>query len=229
MSVLQRLLRSPWLTSLALGLWGWLLLWSSLSGRLDLLLNAAFHPVVTAAGTVLMILSMTHWRMARTRRAGPVPLGVLLSACLALLMLAFPPAPSFSDLAANRQDSLPEAPQLSFFLPPEQRTLTEWVRLLRSQPDPDLHAGDPLRISGFVLDRPGEPPQLARLTVRCCLADATPAGLPVDWPEGTDPEPDQWLEIEGTMTVQDRNGVLTNVVKPITIKSIPRPARPLEP
>ena len=51
----------------------------------------------------------------------------------------------------------------------------------------------------------------------------------MDWPEGTDPEPDQWLEIEGTMTVQDRNGVLTNVVKPITIKSIPRPARPLEP
>ena len=229
MSVLQRLLRSAWLTPLVLGLWGWLLLWSSLSGRLDLLLNAAFHPVVTAAGVVLLILALIQGRATRTRRSGPVPPGVLLSACVALLMLAFPPAPSFSDLAANRQDSLPEAPQLSFFLPPEQRTLTEWVRLLRSQPDPDLHAGDPLRISGFVLDRPGQPPQLARLTVRCCLADATPAGLPVDWPEGADPEPDQWLEIEGTMTVQDRNGVLMNVVKPTTIKSIPRPARPLEP
>ncbi|CAK23412.1 TIGR03943 family putative permease subunit [Synechococcus sp. CS-197] len=229
MSLLQRLRRSPWMTPLALGLWGWLLLWSSASGRLDLLLNAAFHPVVTAAGAVLLLLALIQLGRARTRPVGPVPLGVLLSLGVALLMLAVPPAPSFSDLAANRQDSLPEAPQLSFFLPPEQRTLTEWVRLLRSQPDPDLHAGDPLRISGFVLARPGEPPQLARLTVRCCLADATPAGLPVDWPEGTDPKPDQWLEIEGTMTVQDRNGVPTNVVNPTSIKSIPRPARPLEP
>ena len=43
------------MTPLALGLWGWLLLWSSASGRLDLLLNAAFHPVVTAAGAVLLL------------------------------------------------------------------------------------------------------------------------------------------------------------------------------
>lgn len=229
MSLLQRLRRSVWLAPLALGLWGWLLLWSSVSGRLDLLLNAAFHAVVTVAGAVLVLLALIQLRGARRRRGGPVPLGVLLSLGVALLMLAFPPAPSFSDLAANRQDSLPEAPQLSFFLPPEQRTLTEWVRLLRSQPDPDLHAGDPLQISGFVLARPGEPAQLARLTVRCCLADATPAGLPVDWPEGSDPVPDQWLEIKGTMTVQDRNGVPTNVVKPASIKVIPRPERPLEP
>jgi uncharacterized repeat protein (TIGR03943 family) len=145
------------------------------------------------------------------------------------LVLLFPPSPSFSDLASNRSDNLPEAPRLSFFLPPEQRTLTEWVRLLRSQPDPNLHAGDPVRISGFVLQRPGMQPQLARLTVRCCLADATPAGLPIEWPENADPKPDQWLAIEGTMTTQTQDGLLINVVKPTTIQSIPRPERPLEP
>ena len=79
---------------------------------------------------------------------------------MAVAILLVPPAPSFSDLVASRPDSLPEAPQLSFFLPPEQRTLTEWVRLLRSQPDPELHAGDPVRISGFVLERPGETPEI---------------------------------------------------------------------
>ena len=103
------------------------------------------------------------------------------------------------------------------------------MRLLRSQPDPELHAGDPVRISGFVLERPGETPELARLTVRCCLADATPAGIPILWPEDANPEADQWLEIEGTLIVQERDGVPVNVVKPTSIAEIPRPERPLEP
>ena len=229
MRSLRHLRRSAVLPPLVLTLWGWMLVWSSLSSRLDLLLNAAFHPVVVIAGVVLMLLGLLQLRLLGRRRAGVAPLVWLLSAGVALLILVMPPEPSFSDLAASRPDSLPAAPSLSFFLPPEQRTLTEWVRLLRSQPDPELHAGDPVRISGFVLDRPGEPLQLARLTVRCCLADATPAGLPVDWPEEANPQPDQWFSIEGTMIVQERNGVPVSVVKPNRMTLIPRPERPLEP
>ena len=229
MRSLRHLRRSAVLPPLVLTLWGWVLVWSSLSSRLDLLLNAAFHPVVVIAGVVLMLLGLLQLRLLGRLRAGVTPLVWLLSAGVALLILVLPPEPSFSDLAASRPDSLPAAPSLSFFLPPEQRTLTEWVRLLRSQPDPELHAGDPVRISGFVLDRPGEPLQLARLTVRCCLADATPAGLPVDWPEEANPQPDQWFSIEGTMIVQERNGVPVSVVKPNRMTLIPRPDRPLEP
>ena len=229
MRPLHHLRRTSLLPPLVLALWGWVLVWSSLSSRLDLLLNAAFHPVVAIAGVVLMLLGLMQLRPSARRRRTVSPFGWLLSALMAMLILVVPPEPSFSDLAASRPDSLPAAPTLSFFLPPEQRTLTEWVRLLRSQPDPELHAGDPVKISGFVLDRPGEPLQLARLTVRCCLADATPAGLPVDWPADADPQADQWLEIEGTMTVQERNGVPVSVVKPNRLTVIPRPDRPLEP
>ena len=225
----HHLRRTSLLPSLVLTLWGWVLVWSSLSSRLDLLLNAAFHPVVAIAGVVLMLLGLIQLRPSDRRRRAVSPFGWLFSALMAVLILIVPPEPSFSDLAASRPDSLPAAPTLSFFLPPEQRTLTEWVRLLRSQPDPELHVGDPVKISGFVLDRPGEPLQLARLTVRCCLADATPAGLPVDWPADVDPQADQWLEIEGTMAVQERNGVPVSVVKPNRLTVIPRPERPLEP
>ena len=229
MRSLRHLRRAAVLPPLVLTLWGWVLVWSSLSSRLDLLLNAAFHPVVAVAGVVLMLVGLIQLRLAGRRPLSVAPLGWLLSAAVALLILLLPPRPSFSDLAASRPDSLPAAPSLSFFLPPEQRTLTEWVRLLRSQPDPELHAGDPVRISGFVLDRPGEPLQLARLTVRCCLADATPAGLPVDWPAEANPQADQWFSIEGAMIVQERNGVPVSVVKPTQMTLIPRPERPLEP
>ena len=229
MARLNRIRQLRSLPPLVLLLWGWVLVWSSLSARLDLLLNAVFHPVVAIAGVVLMVLGAVQLRTAPRLKTPLAPLSWLVSIAVACLVLLFPPSPSFSDLAANRSENLPEAPRLSFFLPPEQRTLTEWVRLLRSQPDPNLHAGDPVRISGFVLQRPGVEPQLARLTVRCCLADATPAGLAIEWPATANPQPDEWLAIEGTMTTQTRDGLLTNVVKPSTITAIPRPERPLEP
>jgi len=148
---------------------------------------------------------------------------------MAVMILVLPPEPSFSDLASNRPEGLPQAPELAFVLPPEQRTLTEWVRVLRSQADPNLVNGNPVNISGFVWRQPDAPPLLARLTVRCCLADATPAGLPVAWPENNEPEPDAWLAIRGQMEVRMLQGEATAVVVPDTIQAIPRPQRPLEP
>jgi len=154
----------------------------------------------------------------------------LATGLLAALLLALPPNPSFADLAAQRSLDGGGAGELSFVLPPAERSLTDWVRLLRSQPDPALFDGDPARISGFVLPMPDQPPQLARLLVRCCLADATPVGLPVRWPAGSPPpEADQWLAIEGRMALEARPSGPTLVVVPSTIRSIARPRHPLEP
>ncbi|MCP9890607.1 TIGR03943 family protein [Cyanobium sp. Aljojuca 7D2] len=224
--------------ALALALWGAVLLGSTLSGRLDLLLNGVFHPLVGLSGVALLVfaglvlkadrdLAMGPGRRLSTPRATQLALG--LSIAVALLVLAIPPNPSFSDLAANRPAELGEEAELSFVLPPAQRTLTDWVRLLRSQPDPSLYAGDPVRISGFVWPQNNDQPQLARLLVRCCLADATPVGLPVRWPAGQKPRADQWLAVQGTMAMEEHNGQTRSVVVAEQIRPIPRPRRPLEP
>ena len=221
----------------ALGLWGAVLLQSSLSGRLDLLLSGVFHPLVALSGVALLLLAGLLLAQPALRgqespapsRRQAIPKTWWLSAAVALLVLAIPPNPSFSTLAANRPAELGDETELSFVLPPAQRSLTDWVRLLRSQPDPSLYAGDPVRISGFVLPQPGEPPQLARLLVRCCLADATPVGLPVRWPAGRMPRADQWLAVEGTMAIEERNGQSRSVVVAQRITPIARPKRPLEP
>ncbi|MFM8277205.1 MAG: TIGR03943 family putative permease subunit [Cyanobium sp.] len=217
-----------------LGLWAAVLLRSNLDGRLDLLLRAAFHPLVLLAGLALLMIALLQLVLGWKQRSASVERTglrrdrrqALFSGAIAVLLLAFPPAPSFADLARQRpaDDTVPES--LSFVLPPAQRSLTDWVRLLRQQPDPQLHAGDPVRISGFVLPVPGQPPQLARLLVRCCLADATPVGLPVRWRNGAPtPAADTWLAIEGRMQAEGDQ----LVVVPERIRQIPRPARPLEP
>ncbi|MFM7360771.1 MAG: TIGR03943 family putative permease subunit, partial [Cyanobium sp.] len=154
---------------------------------------------------------------------------LLLGGVLALALLAVPPAPSFADLAGQRPRDDTAESELSFVLPPAQRSLTDWVRLLRSQSDPRLFEGDPVRISGFVLPVPGGEPELARLLVRCCLADAAPVGLPVRWPPGAQPRADQWLRLEGRMAVEAGADGERLVVVPRRIEPIARPARPLEP
>ena len=220
--------------ALLLMLWGWTVLWSWGSGRLDLLLRNVFHGLVGTAGlamlaTGLLMMFKQHPRRERRRWNDVRRWRDLASASMAVMILVLPPEPSFSDLASNRPEGLPQAPELAFVLPPEQRTLTEWVRVLRSQADPNLVNGNPVNISGFVWRQPDGPPLLARLTVRCCLADATPAGLPVAWPENNEPEPDAWLAIRGQMEVRMVQGEATAVVVPDTIQAIPRPQRPLEP
>ena len=213
---------------LLLILWGWIVLWSVVSGRVDLLMRSVFHGLVAASGIALLMAGVV---LATRKRNKPERLSWpwISSGIIAVVVLLIPPNPSFSDLAGNRPQGLPEPPDLAFVLPPEQRTLTEWVRLLRSQTDPDLVEGNPVNISGFVWEKQTGPPWIARLTVRCCLADATPAGLPVEWPDGQEPKTNQWLEIIGTMAVKSMEGQRIAVVRPHRIRSIERPERPLEP
>ena len=220
----------------SLGLWALVLLVSSVDGRLDLLLRAVFHPLVALAGLLLLLVALLQLRLAfgpgrQERGDRRQARTLLLTAAIALLVLLLPPAPSFSDLAGQRPRDETAESELSFVLPPAQRSLTDWVRLLRSQPDPKLFAGDPVRISGFVLPMPGEPPQLARLLVRCCLADASPVGLPVHWPAGQAPfAADQWLAIDGVMGLGPAPGGGERLeVVPSRVRPIPRPERPLEP
>ena len=218
-----------WLPPFVLGLWGAVLLQAWGSGRLNLLLQADFHWLVLVSGLLLLALAGLAARFAPKRRSGRTPALVMLLA--APLVLLIPPRPSFSTLAANRSSGAleGESETLTFLSPPEQRSLTDWVRLLRSQPDPELYRGDPVRISGFVMPTPQAAPVLARLTVRCCLADATPVGIPVIWPEGESLKADEWLAVSGEMGVERVGGVLRSVVITERVQPIPKPKRPFEP
>ncbi len=221
------------LRGICLGLWGALLLFSYSSERLNLLVRAPLQPVIGLAGVVLLLLAGLDMGLGQGQGRQRLPrrelVSWLLGGMVAVAMLLLPPQPSFSDLAASRGSGQMLQEEISFVLPAGQRSLTDWVRLLRAAPDPKLYDGDPVRISGFVLAVPGEPPQLARLLVRCCLADATPIGLPVRWPPGRPlPKANQWLEIEGVMGIDSSDGQAHSLVLPRRISPIPRPKRPFE-
>ena len=139
-----------WLPPFVLGLWGAVLLQAWGSGRLNLLLQTDFHWLVLVSGLLLLALAGLALRFSPKRRSGRTPALVMLLA--APLVLLIPPRPSFSTLAANRSSGALEGENetLTFLSPPEQRSLTDWVRLLRSQPDPELYRGDPVRILSLI-------------------------------------------------------------------------------
>ena len=73
---------------LLLILWGWMVIWSVLSGRLDLLLRGVFHSLVGASGAVLLaaglLLVIRHRRRREaTRRPWLISAAV---GCLVLLI-----------------------------------------------------------------------------------------------------------------------------------------------
>ena len=145
---------------------------------------------------------------------------------MAALVLVLPPSPSFSDLASNLPQGLPDPPELAF-VSPEQRSLTEWVRLLRSQPILTLWPA--ILCASAVLSGGNPRPTADRPAHGALLLADAPAGLAVEWPESFTPKTNQWLAIEGTMSVQNRNERRIPVVIPQNITPITRPERPLEP
>lgn len=251
----QRLL--AWLDCFSLGAWGVLLLLYWRRGDLNLLINVAYHGLTIFTALVLLGLAIGRgielWRLALPLAGGqsPMPMesgdhlallprrlsaGLLLG--VALLGFLVPPRLFASDLARQRNVSeltALERGQVQSFRPsrpPEERSLTDWVRTLNVYPEPDAYTGQPVRVEGFVLHPPDLPKDsflLARFVLTCCAADAYPIGLPVVLPQGTPRyRPDTWLRVSGQMQTVTLAGQRQVAIAAQKIEPIQAPSNPYE-
>jgi uncharacterized repeat protein (TIGR03943 family) len=242
----QRLL--AWLDCFSLGAWGVLLLLYWRRGDLNLLINVAYHGLTVFAAIVLLGLAVGRgielWRSPTPVESGdhlallPRRLSAVLLLGVAVLGFLLPPRLFASDLA--RQRSLNELTalergQIQSFRPsrpPEERTLTDWVRTLNVYPEPDAYTGQPVRVEGFVLlppDLPKDTFLLSRFVLTCCAADAYPIGVPVLPPPGSPRHrPDTWLRVEGQMQTVTLAGQRQVAIAARKIEPIPAPRNPYE-
>lgn len=151
---------------------------------------------------------------------GPGPLGAFAALRLASHppvhhASAFPPLP-----AADHDGSIPLS--LSEF---SARALYESSRTL---------AGQPIRLSGFVVPNGGDRQTylLTRLVINCCAADARPVQVLVRG-DAAVREPDTWVEVTGTWTVQPtlRPGEVAPRPPELVateVTDLPEPAEPYE-
>lgn len=85
--------------------------------------------------------------------------------------------------------------------------------------DPEFVQGRRVRLAGFVYREEGWPATdfvVGRLSIWCCLADASLVGLLARGTEGA-PPPDRWVEIEGTIDVARDYPLATGVRERVPI------------
>ncbi|WP_206070382.1 TIGR03943 family protein [Nodosilinea sp. P-1105] len=249
--------RLPWqaiVDSLVMLLWGLMFLRFAVTGQLYLLLHPDFMWLAHLAMVILLVLGLARlvqvWNMVRQTQPQetirsqehfallPRRLSCGLLLAVAMFGMVYTPRPFMSETAFQRgitdvlgqTRSRPERFVLSGS--PEDRSIVDWIRTLNVYPEPDAYTGQGVKVSGFVTHMPDWPSNMfmiTRFVLTCCAADAYPVGLPVELPEGTSrPEPDTWLEVEGTMQTDTLDDTRQLVIGSPTLTEISQPRNPFE-
>ncbi len=114
-------------------------------------------------------------------------------------------------------------------IPAEERTIIDWVRLLKRDQDSSAIVGQEAKVIGFVYYDPRLEPQefaIARFVITCCVADASAIAMIVDLPDQDPPPKGAWVEVSGTMDVINVDDEDIPLIHAKSYKVIPVPDQP---
>ncbi|WP_420643818.1 TIGR03943 family putative permease subunit [Candidatus Leptofilum sp.] len=166
--------------------------------------------------------------------------GLLLLAIPVVLGLLVEPRPLGASALQNREINIgndvslvsanaPEGSELSVIANAGERNILDWLYLFQRSPEPTAFDGQEAHVVGFVYrdDRFAETQfMVSRFTVSCCVADAAPIGLIVEWPDTAVLAPDSWVEVSGTVQARTFNGVQMPVLVAESITPTETPSQP---
>lgn len=207
----------------------------------------SLQPFLIASGVLLVVLGLVSLvrdnRRRRPLRAeaddhthGPKVAWLLLLPVLSIFLIAPPALGSYSAARDDAEIAEPEA--LPAFPPlPEPAAGVDWVPLsltnyyTRAVWDEGTSLTDrPIRLEGFVTERPEGGFYLARLRIACCAADASPIKVVIESSDAVHPA-DTWLAVTGTYApgvVNAAEGYEEPVLTAVTVEVIPAPEIPYE-
>ena len=106
-----------------------------------------------------------------------------------------------------------------------QRNVLDWARTIRANPDAHALDGQAVDVVGFVYrDAQFADNQfmVTRLTIVCCVADASAIGLVVQTADAKKYEPDSWVRVTGKFAA----GVLDDKAMPVVSADAITPVEP---
>lgn len=160
-------------------------------------------------------------------------LGLAILLLPVLLGVFVQPKPLGANALANREINVgsltsaqaPESSQLAVIATSGERNILDWLYLFQRSEDMSQFNGEEVHVIGFVYqDEQFESEQfmVSRFTVSCCVADAAPIGLIVQWPETAALQADEWVEVEGTLQM----GTFNDLEMPLLIADSVTPTEP---
>ncbi|MCX6041541.1 MAG: TIGR03943 family protein [Caldilinea sp.] len=154
------------------------------------------------------------------------------------LGLLFPPQPLGAAALGNREltlipsqrSVLPAAVRTAAEKSAAERTVLDWLHAFSASSDPAQEfAGQPVDVVGFVYHDPRLPEGkllVNRFTVSCCVADASPVSLVVQWADAATLANDSWVQVQGVLQPGAFNGRPLPIVMARRVDRVEQPAQP---
>jgi uncharacterized repeat protein (TIGR03943 family) len=222
-----------WIRATLLILLGLYFLDTVITGRVTIYINQSFTWLAWFAGFVFLLLGATavYDLLRRPLAEGSATLDVRLQwltssaapSWLLLGVMAVPlalgllvPARPLGAAAvsnASLTTSLSGSSVASgavFSVPPEQRSIMDWVRSFGASGSLTEFSGQPVDVVGFVyndvqLDKNTQFFAM-RFVVSCCVADASSIGLIVEYSQTAELAADTWVRVKGKLEVKAARG-----------------------
>ena len=232
---------------IALGLF---LLSRLLNGTLSFYIHPRFNVLTLLTAVCLTALgvgfAVQQWRQAAHDPEHPIHshdvswAGLFLLALPVVLGLLVEPRPLGASALQNREinigndgslvsTSAPESSELSIIANAGERNILDWLYLFQRSAEPGTFDGEEAHVIGFVY-RDGRFADsqfmVSRFTVSCCVADAAPIGLIVQWADTAVLPPDSWVEVSGTLQARSFNGVEMPVLIANSVSPTETPKQP---
>lgn len=163
--------------------------------------------------------------------------GLLLLALPILFGLAVAPTPLGAAALANRDVNVnaftsaraPQDENLTTIALSGEKNIIDWLYEFQRRGDPAAFDGQEASIIGFVYrdDRfAADTFMVSRFTISCCVADAAPVGLIVQWPDAAALPADGWVEVNGRFQTGSFNGQSMPLLIADTVAPTEPPAQP---
>lgn len=114
----------------------------------------------------------------------------------------------------------------------QQYTFAEWYLTESLSPDFHYQSGKPVDLTGqiFTIDEANHIVYFGRLYITCCVIDARPFVFPVHYlslqGEATQYQPNEWLQIEGSLVPETIKGKKELAIIPYNIQVVGEPREP---
>jgi putative membrane protein len=207
-------------------------------GTLFFYIHQRFGPLVLVASLGLILIAGSYLYAPRReeRPAGPGRwLSLVLLALPMVLGLLVKPQPLGATAVGNREVNATNLTSPSrpaggaLFGGDGEKNILDWLIAFQESSDVATFAGQEAHISGFVYRDErfaGDTFLVGRFTVSCCVADASPVGLVVRWPEAASLADNQWVDVRGHFEPGLFDGEATPILVVDTLERIDPPRQP---
>lgn len=222
----------PWITGLLLFAVAALLFVRTATGQMALYIHPRYEVLMYGCGAVLFALAIICITM-------PIPIPNYSGRFLLIpVLLGLGVAPralgadaiGYQGTALNQIARRPQTTVVNLIPTDTTKwTIYEWV--VAASIDPQSLDGKSVQIDGFVVRNSAmsladNQFMLARYVVTCCVADAGGVGMRVQWANSTTYPNDQWVQVAGTIKLQNVAGVMQPLVIANTVTQINAPLKP---